>query len=370
MNVFLYVEPFEVRKEVVLRPLDLARFIPLDVEPHEPIPPEQRPAILERIAEFLADRAPVVIDGVEVAPVLDRVHFLKRGLRMTRVVTPDEPIDGTNAVVGAIFVYPIAGIPDEVRMDWDLFDDRIDRVPAAATDAAGPMPSVLTPGDTELRWVNHLKQPTRPNALQVIPMRSRVPVPVVPVLAVLIVLVLTALAYRRRSWRFVAAACIVGTLAWFTPTPSLMLRVPSRVRAPSGTDAAPTLHALLYNTYRALDFRDEEVIFDRLAQSLSGDVLERVYLEMQRGLRLENQGGAQVRVRDVELTSAAPDCPPTAAGPCYRTTWNATGTVGHWGHMHTRTNRYDALITLAPQGDSWKIADLEILEESRMFQVR
>jgi hypothetical protein len=30
--------------------------------------------------------------------------------------------------------------------------------------------------------------------------------------------------------------------------------------------------------YRSLDFRDEEIVFDRLAQSLSGEVLERVYL--------------------------------------------------------------------------------------------
>ena len=150
------------------------------------------------------------------------------------------------------------------------------------------------------------------------------------------------------------------------PTPTLDISVPSRVRAPSGEEAAPTIHALLYNIYRALDFRDEEIVFDRLAQSLSGDVLERVYLEMRKGLRLKNQGGARVRVREVDLLEVVPteaDAPRTL---CYRTRWNATGSVGHWGHTHMRTNQYDAEVTLAPIKGQWKIADIEILQEERV----
>ena len=42
------------------------------------------------------------------------------------------------------------------------------------------------------------------------------------------------------------------------------------------------------------------------------------------------------------------------------------GTVGHWGHIHTRLNRYDALISLTPVDGSWKITGLELLEEKRI----
>jgi hypothetical protein len=146
--------------------------------------------------------------------------------------------------------------------------------------------------------------------------------------------------------------------------------LPTRIRAPSPADAAPTVHALLYNAYRALDFRDEEVVFDRLAQSLSGDVLEQVYLEMRRGLRLENQGGARVRVRDVELTHLVFDEAPTPGTLAYRAAWNVSGSVGHWGHTHIRTNAYDARITLASVDGRWKISDLQILEEQRVPAVR
>ena len=366
MNIFLYVEPFEVRKEFVVRPLDLARFTELDIQPHEPIPADRRDAMLAQIAEFLATRAPVTIDGQQLDPILDRIHFLKRGLRMTRVVTADEPVDGTSAVVGAIFVYPVDGLPKDVRLDWDLFDDRIARVPAAATDEAGPMPYFLTSDDRQLHWVNYLKGSALPGTLEVQSPKSHLSVPVGLSVGLMLALGLWVVAWRRRSWVLGHAAVALVALAWFLPTPSLEIPVPSKVRAPSGEEAAPTIHALLYNVYRALDFRDEEVVFDRLAQSLSGDVLERVYLEMRKGLRLENQGGARVRVREVDLLHVIPVQAAEAGSLRYRTQWNATGSVGHWGHTHMRTNQYDAELTLARIEAQWKIADIEILREQRV----
>ena len=366
MNIFLYVEPFEVRKEFVVRPLDLARFTELDIQAHEPIRADRRDAMLAQIAEFLATRSPVTIDGQQLDPILDRIHFLKRGLRMTRVVTADEPVDGTSAVVGAIFVYPVDGLPKDVRLDWDLFDDRIARVPAAATDEAGPMPYFLTSDDRQLHWVNYLKGSALPGTLEVQSPKSHLSVPVGLSVGLMLALGLWVVAWRRRSWVLGHAAVALVALAWFLPTPSLEIPVPSKVRAPSGEEAAPTIHALLYNVYRALDFRDEEVVFDRLAQSLSGDVLERVYLEMRKGLRLENQGGARVRVREVDLLHVIPVQAAEAGSLRYRTQWNATGSVGHWGHTHMRTNQYDAELTLARIEAQWKIADIEILREQRV----
>lgn len=365
MNVFLYVEPFEVRKEFVLRPLDLARFTELEIEPNEMITAERRAEFLRDVAGFLANRAVVTIDGEKPQPILDRIHFLKRGLRMTRVVTPDEPIDGANAIIGAIYVYPVDGMPKDVRLDWDLFDERITQVPASATDEAGPMPYFLTPDDSQLHWVNYLKGSTQPGALEVRDPESRVAVPIALALGASLAVFAILLAWRRRSWAFALAGATLAVASWFAPSPSILVPIPSSVRPPSGEEAAPTIHALLYNVYRALDFRDEEVIFDRLAQSLTGDVLERVYLEMRRGLRLENQGGARVRVREVDLLEIEPE-QSDDDGLRYRTKWNATGSVGHWGHTHMRTNQYDARITLSSSEGRWRIAGIEILEEQRL----
>ena len=43
-----------------------------------------------------------------------------------------------------------------------------------------------------------------------------------------------------------------------------------------------------------------------------------------------------------------------------------TGSVGHWGHVHQRRNRYRADLSVAPRDGAWKITELEILEESRL----
>ena len=46
--------------------------------------------------------------------------------------------------------------------------------------------------------------------------------------------------------------------------------------------------------------------------------------------------------------------------------WTALGSVGHWGHIHSRVNQYEANITIEPIDGAWKIIDLEVLDESRL----
>ena len=49
-----------------------------------------------------------------------------------------------------------------------------------------------------------------------------------------------------------------------------------------------------------------------------------------------------------------------------RCTWTVSGSVGHWGHLHTRQNQYDALLTITAMDGAWKITSLELLEEQRV----
>ena len=47
-------------------------------------------------------------------------------------------------------------------------------------------------------------------------------------------------------------------------------------------------------------------------------------------------------------------------------TWTVTGSVGHWGHIHKRSNRYQAELDIAPVDGVWKIVGLELLQEERI----
>ena len=100
-------------------------------------------------------------------------------------------------------------------------------------------------------------------------------------------------------------------------------------------------------------------------RNVYGDLLTDVYLETRRGLELASQGGARVKVKEVELIDVSAK-PAGGGGFAVRTTWRAAGSVGHWGHLHQRANRYMADLTIEPVEGRWKLTGLEILEEEQI----
>jgi len=132
-------------------------------------------------------------------------------------------------------------------------------------------------------------------------------------------------------------------------------------------DAVVVLESLLKNIYRSFDFREEEDVYDRLATSVSGDLLADIYLQSRKSLVVTQAGGAQARVKEIKIqhvqVSSLKNRP---LGLLFHAKWTALGTVGHWGHIHTRENLYDANITVEPVDGAWKITELELLEEKRI----
>jgi hypothetical protein len=380
LQAFLYVEPFEVRKEIVVRPMDLQQWIDLGLEGREIIPAGAQAEIKRRIAQFFLPRSPVTVDGKRLEPILDRVHFIRRSLRWTSVVDPPEDLPLVSAMVGVIFVYPIKKLPREVTMDWGLFSARIPAVSAMATDEAGGMPYTLTSDDPVLRWQNFLRNP-RSLALKAIqPPASarRVTIPLLGAACIVVgVLVLIAAwravrSGRRISRRLAAVALAVvaaGVFAW--PYARVSTHVPF-LPAPAITppEAKQVLGGLLFNVYRAFDRRDENLVYDRLARSITGDLLSKVYLDTRRSMELEGQGGARVKVDQVDILDASPEGSSGPRGFTYRCHWNVAGSVGHWGHTHRRVNRYDAVLTVAVMEGSWKIAAIDLREEERVVSGR
>jgi len=82
-------------------------------------------------------------------------------------------------------------------------------------------------------------------------------------------------------------------------------------------------------------------------------------------MELENQGGARVKVDKVEILDIE-EQGSTETGLAYGCRWTAAGSVGHWGHIHRRINQYDAVITIEPIEEVWKITGIELREEQRV----
>jgi len=122
----------------------------------------------------------------------------------------------------------------------------------------------------------------------------------------------------------------------------------------------------LHNIYRAFDYREESDIYDKLARSVSGELLTDIFLETKRSLVLANQGGAQAKVKDVMLDSV--EVQPNEGQNSFKVVagWTVHGSVGHWGHIHQRSNRYQALLTVAVEGQQWKLREMTVLQEERL----
>jgi hypothetical protein len=360
MSGFLYVEPYEVRKEIIARPLELQRWVDLGLDGRKTIPPEIQPELLRTAAEFLRAHQPVVIDGETPAPELLRIHFLERTLRTSRVIDPPQELDVHSAVLGAIYVYPIPDFPDHVTMEWDLWSERLDRVPAASVDPAGALPTYLEPDWRTLEWQNFLKIPVMPQLEAVAPppggLARGLALARWLLLAAMVGALVWAFMSRRRTAVVAAAFAALFTAGAF---------VGSREAALSQERASAVVAGLLHNVYRAFDFRDEGQIYDVLARSVAGDLLEQIYLETRRGLDLQSQGGARAKVKNVELVALEAE-PAEGTAFAARATWHVAGAVGHWGHVHERRNRYRADLLVAPVDGAWKLTRVEILEEERL----
>ncbi len=366
ISAYLYVEPYEVRKEVVFRPRDLQQWVDLGLEGVDTIRVAQQEDVIQRAVEFLRSRNPVTIDGTPAEGYLDRAHFIYRNLRTSGVFDPPRDLDATTATMGVIFTYPTDGLPEEVAMEWQLFDERIPEVPSSATDEAGSLPYTLRPNDNVLRWQNFLTNPTLPVLVDVTsPPRGRLVFLVLAVAALVGLAVLTGLHARglirgARPSRRVALTALSFVII-------LGVSVPATIRlGVSDDEAKEVLGTLLRNVYLAFDYRDEERIYDTLEKSVAGELLTDVFLETRRSLELENQGGARAKVKEVTILDGRYTATDGGAGFVSNLRWNVLGSVGHWGHIHQRTNQYEARIVVRADDGQWKIVELEVLEERRL----
>ncbi len=89
MRTFLYIEPFEVRHETLVRVKDMQAWMNLGLGGDEYIEVDEFEPLKKRIGDFLLQHSKVLIDGQSLPPILDRTSFVK--YTMTRTFFIDQP---------------------------------------------------------------------------------------------------------------------------------------------------------------------------------------------------------------------------------------------------------------------------------------
>ena len=136
---------------------------------------------------------------------------------------------------------------------------------------------------------------------------------------------------------------------------------------PTFEEAGNILEGLLVNVYRSFDLRDEETVYDRLALTISGDQLTDIYLESRKALEMEYRGGARGKADDVSVEDVRGVTKQADGTFSVDADWTVSGSVTHFGHTHYRQNRYHAIVSIFPDGETWKISEFSLIDERRLL---
>ncbi|MGI9530152.1 hypothetical protein [Lutimonas sp.] len=363
---FLYVDPYEVRHEVLVRVKDLEEWLPMKYKLGDAIEIEDQKELKETIGEFLVSRNLVTIDGELGNPIIDKIHFVKWSLAGIQIMEVPEPMDYSSAVIGVIFAYPHESIAQDVSINWDMFSAKIKEIPNVATDPAGPMPYILKEDDNILIWKNYLKKYKLPTISEV--EVSYAKVPVLSLVAVLVMFfgVITVFKSKKRLMKLGIVLLLGGLIFVSGKYFQQRLTLPFiKQYSFSKPEAVSMIGHLLKNTYRAFDFREESDVYDKLAVSNDEELLTNLYIQTKKSMVMENQGGIQVKVKNVEIIDVE-EVSSDKEGLSFKCKWIVTGDVGHWGHIHSRVNQYEAILSVQSKEGVWKVHDIEIIEEVRL----
>ncbi|MDD2767253.1 MAG: hypothetical protein PHT19_00885 [Methylococcus sp.] len=369
---FVYVEPYEVRHEVLLRLQDLTPNLNFKPKNPQNLDIGERESLRPVLGDFLRTRNPMRINGKIVEPQVDRVEFLNFGRQGMQKADAVEALYPGSALVGVILVYLTEAPAETVDLHWDLFGPGLDRRPITLYFGKESFEFDATPRDPLFQWSADEALGLLPEAEEPAPAAPPQEKIYTPDAAMRFVGAIAALAAvivlaRRRHYLAAGAGMAAALACLFYPNAYSWTAQPAaRFEALPRAVVQTRLEALLHNVYRAYPLHGEEASYDRLAMSLDDPLLEDVYLRQRRAILARNQGlGGEGRVSRIEIPS---DGLATARlGPStfeVSGQWRAYGTVSHWGHSHDRNNLYAARMVIRIDKDgSWKIIAMELVED-------
>lgn len=364
---FLYVEPRVVRHEGLLRVRDLQEWTDINISNATTLNEKEQIQIKELARDFFIKRNPLTIDGKKSLPSSSRAVFLKITSAGLRAVNKTEPLDPSTAIVGVTQSHWVKYLPQYVKVDWNLFNNRINRVPNVVTDPAGPFPSFITKEDAVIEWKNFLHTYTEPKLLPVTIRDGRsFPVPIVSLLLLLIFFVLGALAFRSNR----RVAIILGGLSISCLLAAvLMMRVaiihiqnplPSPPSETTGMQIATSV--LTYARYAFLE-KEPATLNMALEVIVDSNQFDDIVSELKRAFAIEVSSGGIASVEQIEnLELMNTTMLENIEGFRTLANWTVIAKAQHWGHVDQRTISYRALMELAKIKGVWKLVGLTILD--------
>ena len=312
-KVFVEVEPFEIRVEIMVKGPTMVELLDYPLEDAKSISIAEQKGFSEEVSDYFEGLFTLSLDGELVGPESIRTSFLKIGdpSSVVKEELTDEPLD--KAVLGVSYIYPIEEAPDTLQFAFNEIPKALKEVPAHVRALEQSKDFLLLEYVPSLNWSSD-------GVSFVLPKVDPVKV-------------------AKTNWRGTAQL--------------------------EKKDASPVIEQLLSNIYRAFEFPDESTIYDQLEKSVTGSQLASIYLEQRKRMEAVNRGGARVKILDVSVLGIDEL---STSGEFFLITgkWEVSGKVTHFGHTHERKKQYRAKLKLSAVEKEWKISEIKVIEENRV----
>ena len=368
---FIYITNYQVRHEVLIPLATLTSFFEIERAESGFLEIAEQDVAAKRIEALFSIGNPVVIDNVKVDPVFDRIDFYGLDLKDFAMQSERRKVSMANGRVGIIMSYSTKGMPRDVQVTWDKFNDSVKTVDSfvfAFEDASKTEFSMFLEENT-FQWSSE----DRPAPLPITNVSTEaqnfgVPKLRLPMaslaLGILALPFIVALPFARKPVAIAAVSTLLvgacGAMSgMFVTEYDHPYQLPKPIPEGTAHDVFQQLHR---NMFRAFDYHSEGEIYDALARSVDGELLRQLYLEINDSLKVAEQGGAVSRIDEVNFTGGEllPTTSSEHPGFNYRSKWELLGTVEHWGHIHQRNNTYDARFRVELIENDWKIRKMTV----------
>ncbi len=379
VDLRIAVEDGEVRFQIITNLAFLDETTEAYRENEATLDPSEAPAAMDALVELFRRDVEVKVDGAVVAPLApdpDRDFEYDQG---DPSLIPHFVNFGARAVARTRLTlrYPCKSPPDRVSIIWGTYPDNVTLADEEGVAppieilcrlAAGGVDRIVRFQREEPQFIWH--RAAEENGARMAPVppirqQERAPLPAAGLGLVGVALAAFTLGPRRLRRAATGPLLLLSVVF-------LGVQFAGRgVDLPSDAEAVSVFEPLHENIYRAFDYTDESDVYDALAESVDGPLLERLYDEVYRSLVLQEAGGAVSRVASVRHLDLAVEeigvvGERALPGFVVDATWQVDGAVYHWGHAHTRTNEYRARYTVHAAEQGWRIAASEVLAQRRV----
>ncbi|MFA0809974.1 hypothetical protein [Microbulbifer epialgicus] len=363
LRSFLYVEPRQVRHEILLRPRDLLQWTQKKFDAWQPLTAEKREFLRRTTLEYLKNKNPTTIDKEKSQPIRTETVFLKANNKGYAEITEGESIEIGSLFIGYRETFHIKGLPQNVTIDWNIFTKSINSVPTLIQDPAGPFPTHVVPDFPDIQWHNYLYDYRAPNSD---PVPIETPSAIIPMavlfsfcLGIFFILTLRTKKVETKNKHpilFYGIVLIGAGVIYYALPGELRIPLPGTINKKELGKITETLLVRLAAAYEEPQAEELEI---QLAKLISGDTFENTIINLSQiyqPLTVSGSLGSMKSISNLEIEHA--DQVLVNGDRAFRliSRWQAVIEDYSWGHVEQKPRKMRASIEIIQSNNYWKIS--------------